>query len=290
MLRRPSIVLGFLLLAACKPATREFQLHGQVIQSDPSKKMIVVKHGDIPGFMPGMAMAYKVKQSSDAEGLRPGDIIDAKISVLRDGSDFWLSAVHVDERGNAAAGSSNAVHMLKPGEKVPADLELINQDGKPIRLSDFQGKAVLMTFIYTRCPLPEFCPRLSSQFSKVQDDLSKTPDDYARTHLLTVSFDPQYDTPAVLRKYGSAYLHDDPSGFSHWDFASAQPDKLRAFADAFGLTYIEEDNQISHTMNIVLIAPDGTVSKYWTADWNAAELEDALRQAAREEDVAKHPL
>jgi protein SCO1/2 len=107
---------------------------------------------------------------------------------------------------------------------------------------------------------------------------------------LTVSFDPQYDRPAVLRKYGLAYLHDDPSGFLHWDFASAQPDKLRAFADAFGLTYIEEDNQISHTMNIVLIAPDGTVSKYWTADWNAAELEDALRQAAREEDVAKHPL
>src|SRR5215831_15635668 len=95
MLRRPLIVLGFLLLAACKPATREFQLHGQVIQSDPSNKTIVVKHGDIPGFMPGMAMPYKVKQSSDAEGLQPGDVIDAKISVLGNGSDFWLSGVHI---------------------------------------------------------------------------------------------------------------------------------------------------------------------------------------------------
>lgn len=273
------LAVAVLLLAACKPATREFQLHGQVVQVDSSKKMVVVRHGDIPGFMPGMTMPYKVQQTTDAEGLRPGDTIDAKISVLRDGSDFWLSGIHIDERtGNAPQAA--AVQMLKPGEHVP-DLELINQDGKPFHLSDFKGKAVLLTFIYTRCPLPEFCPRLSSQFSKIQDDLKKTPDDYARTHLLTVSFDTQYDTPAVMRKYGMAYLRDDASGFAHWDFATAKPDKLKELANAFGLVYFEEENQISHTMNIVLIAPDGTVSKYWSADWKTSDLEDALRQAAR---------
>ena len=111
--------------------------------------------------------------------------------------------------------------------------------------------------------------------------MRKTPDDYARTHLVTVSFDPQYDTPEVLRKYGMAYLRDDAAGFSHWDFASAPPEKLRDLANAFGLYYLEEDNQISHSMNIVLIAPDGTVAKYWSADWTTPELEDALRTAAR---------
>jgi protein SCO1/2 len=268
------------VLASCKPATREFTLHGQVVQSDPSQKTIVVKHGDIPGFMPGMTMAYKVKQSFEAEGLKPGDVIDANVFVLRDGSDFWLQGVRITGRASASnASGSTAVHMLQPGEQVP-DLELINQDGKTFRLSDFRGKAVLMTFIYTRCPLPEFCPRLSSQFARIQDDLAKTPDDYARTHLVSVSFDPQYDTPAVLRKYGLAYLRDDASGFGHWDFASAPSDKLRDLANAFGLYYNEEDNQISHTMNIVLIAPDGKVVKYWSADWTAAELETALRQAA----------
>ena len=271
--------LALLFLSACKPATREFQLHGQVIQSDVSQKTIVVKHGDIPGFMPGMTMQYKVKQISDVDGLRPGDVMDAKVSVLRDGSDFWLSGVRITDRGGNTGGSSTSVQMLKPGEHVP-DLELIDQDGKPFHLSDFKGKAVLMTFIYTRCPLPEFCPRLASQFARIQGDLAKTPNDYAGTHLLTVSFDPQYDTPAVLRKYGMAYLQDDASGFSHWTFASAPPDKLRALANAFGLVYIEEDNQISHTMNIVLLAPDGTVSRYWSADWTAPELEDALRKAA----------
>jgi protein SCO1/2 len=282
MTRCLPVVLALLCLGACKPATREFQLHGQVVQSDPSKKTIVVRHGDIPGFMPGMTMRYKVKQTTDADGLRPGDIVDAKVSVLRDGSDFWLSGVRITERGGEGGGAGNpvaGVQMLKLGEHVP-DLELINQDGKPIRLSDFEGKAVLLTFIYTRCPLPEFCPRLASQFAKIQNSLAKTPEDYARTHLLAVSFDPQYDTPAVLRKYGMAYLQDDASGFSHWDFASAPPDKLRALANAFGLLYVEEENQISHTMNIVLIAPDETVSRYWSADWTAAELEDALRKAA----------
>ena len=277
-MKRGCIFLAVLFLAACKPATREFQLHGQVIQSDPNQKMIVVKHGDIPGFMPGMTMQYKVKQTNDAQGLRPGDVIDARVSVLRDGSDYWLSGVHIAERGkdNSAAA---AVHMLKPGEHVP-NLELINQDGKPFHLGDFKGKAVLMTFIYTRCPLPEFCPRLTSQFARIQDDLAKTPEDYARTHLVTVSFDSEFDTPPVMRKYGLAYVRDDASRFSQWDFATAKPDKLRDLANAFGLVYIEEDNQISHTMNIVLIGPDGTVSKYWSADWTAPELEEALRQAA----------
>jgi len=137
-----------------------------------------------------------------------------------------------------------------------------------------------VTFIYTRCPLPNFCPRLSSQFAKIHDDLAKTPDDYRKTHLLTITFDPKYDTAPVLRKYGLAYLDEDPSGFGYWDFAFTTPVELRKLADAFGLVYIEQDNQISHTMNIVLIAPDGTVAKYWSQDWTTAELEDALRRQA----------
>jgi protein SCO1/2 len=128
--------------------------------------------------------------------------------------------------------------------------------------------------------VPNFCPRLSSQFAKIQADFARTPEDYAQTHLLTISFDPKYDSPEVLRKYGLAYLRDDASGFSHWDFASTAPDKMENLAATFGLSYIEEDNQITHSMSIVLIAPDGTVSKYWTNEWTASELEDALRQAA----------
>jgi protein SCO1/2 len=273
-----SILAAIVLSAtACKPQTREFQLHGQVVQSDAEKNTIVVKHNDIPGFMPGMTMPYKVKDRSGMLALAPGDVMDARVVVLKDGSDFWLDNIRITD--SSARKGAKAPRVLKAGEKVP-DLELINQDGKKFRLSDLKGKAVLITFIYTRCPLPTFCPRLSTAFSKIHEDLAKDPNDYAKTHLLTISFDPDYDTPAVLRKYGMAYLKDDASGFDHWDFATTSPDDLHLLSEAFGLIYIEEDNQISHSMNIVLISPDGTVVKSWPFEWTPAELEDAMKKAA----------
>jgi protein SCO1 len=191
----------------------------------------------------------------------------------------WKTVRITDESGRKTI-KAGTVHRLDIGDHVP-DLTLVNQDGKSFRLGDFKGKAVLITFIYTRCPVPTFCPRLSSQFAKIQDDLAKMPGDLAKTHFVTISFDPKYDTPAVLRKYGLAYLDNDPAGFSHWDFASTNPGDLRKIADAFGLEYFEEDNQISHSMVIVLISPEGTVAKYWSTDWTTAELEDALRQQER---------
>ena len=139
---------------------------------------------------------------------------------------------------------------------------------------------MLVTFIYTRCPMPTFCPRLTSQFAKIQEDLAKTPAYYDRTHLLTISFDPKYDTAPVLRRYGLAYLDNDASGFAQWDFASAAPSDLRKLANAFGLIYLEQGNQISHSMDIVLISPQGKIVKYWATDWTTAELEDALRTEA----------
>ena len=170
--------------------------------------------------------------------------------------------------------------MLVPGERAP-EFTLVNQDGRKIHLSDFAGKALLVTFIYTRCPMPNFCPRLSSQFARIHNELKKNPGDYGKTQLLTISFDPKYDTPAVLRKYGLAYLDGDESGFSHWDFASTNPADLRRLAQAFGLEYEGEDNQISHNMIIVLIGPDGKVAKFWSTDWTWTELMENLQLAAQ---------
>ncbi len=228
-------------------------------------------------------MPYKVRDRSGLLTLAPGDVVDARVVVLRDGSDYWLDNIRITD--SSARKRATAQHVLKSGEPVP-DLELTNQDGKKFHLSDLKGKAVLITFIYTRCPLPSFCPRLSTEFAKIHQDLAKSSDDYARTHLLTISFDPDYDTPPVLRKYGMAYLGDASSGFSHWDFAATSADDLHLLSEAFGLVYIEEDNQISHTMNIILISPDGTVAKSWPFDWTRAELEDALRTAAHSTSAA----
>jgi protein SCO1/2 len=273
---RTLVLMGTLfLVAGCKPQTREFQLrHGQVIQTDVSNSTVVVRHNDIPGFMPAMTMEYKIKDQHSLADLQRGDVIDARIVVLRDGSDFWVDNIHVTD-ASARTAAERAARMLKPGQAIP-DIALIDQNGKSFQLSDFKGKALLVTFIYTRCPLPEFCPALSSLFAKVHESLLKTPADYARTHLLTISFDPKHDTPDVLRTYGLGYLHDNASGFAHWTFAAPSADELKKLAEAFGLLYVEEADQISHSINIVLIGADGRVSKYWSVT-NAKELEATMR-------------
>jgi protein SCO1/2 len=283
-MKRPAIagaITLFMIAAGCQPKTKEYSLRGQVLAKNEAANELTVKHEDIPGFMPAMTMPYKVKDPGAVHEVQPGDAIVADLIAANQGKDFWLEGIRIiDVSGRKTAKPAATRHILKVGEPVP-DLELINQDGVPFHFSDFKGKAVLATFIYTRCPMPAFCPRLSSQFAKIHEALAKTPEDYSRTHLLTISFDPKYDTAPVLRRYGLAYLDNHAEGFSHWDFASANQVDMRKLADAFGLEYFEEDNQISHTMDIVLVAPDGTVAKYWATEWTAAELEEALRREAR---------
>ena len=272
-------VLLVIATASCNRVKR-YPLQGEVISKDPATSEITVNHGDIPGFMSAMAMPYRVKDPAAIQEVQPGDKISAEVVVGKDRSDYWLEDVRItDKSGRGKVKPISASQMLMPGQAVP-DFALVNQDGRKIRLSDFAGKALLVTFIYTRCPMPNFCPRLSSQFAHIQNELKKDPADYAKTHLLTISFDPKYDTPAVLRKYGLAYLDGDASGFSHWDFASTNPTELRQLAKTFGLEYDEEDNQISHSMSIALIAPDGRVAKFWSTDWTWTELMTSLQHAA----------
>ena len=272
----PVVCLG-ILLSGCQSKTKHFDLKGQVLDKKPATNEITVNHEDIPGFMSAMTMSYSVKDKTGFQQVEPGDVIAADVMTTKNGNEYWLENIRITDASGRKKIKPGTVHRLDIGERVP-DLSLVNQDGKSFRLDDFKGKAVLITFIYTRCPMPTFCPRLSGQFSKIQDDLAKTPADFAKTHLVTISFDPKYDTPPVLRKYGLAYLDNDPTGFSHWDFASTNAGDLRKIADAFGLEYFEEDNQIAHSMVIVLMSPEGRVAKYWSTEWTTVELEDALRQ------------
>ena len=278
------LAFSLLVLIVLSPAcnrTKRYPLRGLVLEKNTSTSEITVKHEDIPGFMSAMTMPYKVKDPVIVQELQPGDAIAAEVVTANNGNDYWLEDVRItDESARKTIKPPVAVHRLDAGEQVP-DIPLTNQDGTSFRLGDLKGKALLVTFIYTRCPMPTFCPRLSGQFAKIHGDLSKTPDDFTKTHLVTISFDPKYDTPSVLRKYGLAYLDDNSAGFSHWDFASTNPSDLRKLADAFGLEYFEEDNQISHTMDIVLISPDGKVARYWGTEWTTSELEDALREQAK---------
>ena len=224
-----------------------------------------------------MTMPYPVKDTQGLAEVEPGDRITANV-VVRNNDDYWLEHITITDKSERGSVSASPPHELLPGEAVP-DVALINQDGKMLHLSQFKGKALLLTFIYTRCPLPTFCPLISSEFAEIQSELAKNPTDYDRTHLV-ISLDPNYDTPPVLRKYGLAYLRDDASGFAHWDFVSTTPADLQKLASAFGLQYFEQNNQISHGMSTVLLAPDGIVAKTWPGnEWKTSEVLAALKNA-----------
>jgi len=258
-----------------------FHLNGKVLATSPSTGAITIQHGDIPGFMPAMTMPYKLKDPSEAARLKPGDEISADVLARSDSDEYVLDAVVVTKQ--AVPGLAPAMlppHQLMVGEQVP-DLPLVNQDGNAIHLQDYRGKALLITFIYTRCPMPTACPLISSHFAKVNETLARDPKTYLASHLLSISLDPSYDKPSVLRKYGLAYLDDNASGFSHWEFADTTPGDLKKLAVAFGLEYTEEDNQITHTMETTLIGPDSKVAQTWSgSDWKPDEVASAVEAVA----------
>jgi len=275
-----------LLATSAQSETRRYNLRGVVVTTKPATNEVTVTHPAIPGFMPAMTMPFAVKDPNALRDLMPGDAITAVVVSVDNGKTYWLENIRITAHSARRDVKPPEIHRLNVGDPVPA-LALLNQDGKRIRLTDFRGKALLITFIYTRCPLPNFCPLLSSQFSRIRNDLMKEPAIYQRTHLMTISFDPRYDTPPVLRKYGLAYLDNDKSGFEYWDFTSTNPDDLSKLASAFGLEYFEADNQISHTMVIALVGRDGTIAQYWGNQWTTPELEQALRRQASAEAPSK---
>lgn len=262
-------------------AVDRYHLRGLVLATSPATGQITVQHGDIPGFMPAMTMAYKLKDAAEIQKLKPGDEIAADVLVHSDSDDYLLDSVTItSEARRGLLPAMLPPHQLMVGETVP-DLPLENQDGKMIHLKDYRGKALLITFIYTRCPMPTACPLISSKFARVNNALETDPKANAASHLISISLDPAYDKPPVLRQYGLAYLDDNPSGFTHWEFADTTPGNLKKLAEAFGLQYSEENNQITHTMATTLIDADSKVAQTWAgSDWKPDDVAAAVKAAA----------
>jgi protein SCO1/2 len=269
------------VIGGCQNSRKQYSLKGQLLARNDSTGQVTVDNEEIPGFMPAMTMIYPVKDAQGLQRVQPGDRITAVVVVENGGSNYWLEHVTVTDRsGRSLFSIPKKSRELLPNQKVP-DVALVNQDGKTLHLADFKGKAVLLTFIYTRCPFPDFCPLMSSRFAEIHETLSRKGPVYQKTHLVSVSLDPGYDTAAVLRKYGFPYLRGDVSGFAHWDFVSTSPGDLRTLASAFGLQYFEQNKQISHSLNTILLSPDGTVKQIWPGNkWTTAEVLAALESAA----------
>lgn len=278
MTRALPIVLALLLAAGCS-RSREYELRGQVLAVDRERQEITVKHEDIVGFMPAMTMPFRVANRSEFEARVPGELIRATL-VVGEGE------VHLEEvtrTGEAPLTEAPppTFDLLQPGEMVP-DEPFVDQNGVSRRLSDWRGKAVAVTFIYTRCPLPDFCPRMDQHFAAVRKEAASDPALRDRVHLLSISFDPEHDRPDVLKKH-AARAGTDGRG---WSFVTGDRDDIDRFASRFGVSIIREgqaSQEIVHSLRTAVIDPKGRLVRVFSGnDWTPPVLIDALRTALGE--------
>jgi protein SCO1 len=273
---------GFLCLFVAISCSNEkrFELQGKVVAVDRAKSEVTISHGDIKGYMPGMTMPFKVPSQADLQILAPDDQVTATLVV--DGSHTWLEDLIIT-RQSAYAPAMPTVVQAKEGDEVP-NFTLRNQDDREIRIHNYRGKALLLTFIYTRCPVPDYCTLMSNNFADVDRQLGQDPELYGKTHLLSISIDPEYDTPKVLRSYGSAHTgRYEKETFAHWEFAAGTKEQVKEIAQFFGLTYFPEKDQIIHGLRTAIVNPEGKVTKvYGGNDWKPGEAVDGLRTALQD--------
>lgn len=266
--------------SACSktPAAKRYPFTGRVVSVDTQSQSAIIDGDAIPGFMDAMPMPYKFKPPATLNHLLPGDSISADVVVVQSKNedappDYWLENVKVTAHIDPShATGANSLHMPAPGEDVP-DFSFTNQSGKHVTLKQYRGNVLLVTFIYTRCPFPDFCPRVSSNFSEIYKQIGTNPD-LASTHLLSISFDPKHDTPKVLRDYGFSVAHTrEPALFNHWEFAAPSSADLPRLADFFALTIKPEGGTITHNLSTAVIGPDGKIVKwYHGSDWQPSDL------------------
>jgi protein SCO1 len=285
-------ILVAMLLVGCHGAgsgapgaLKTYSVRGKVVSVNAQDGTAMVDLEAIPGFMEAMAMSYKVKDPAALGEMHPGDRFAAKLLVHADGAGYQaplLDEVVITAQAKPDYNPSVQYHAPKKGDAVP-DFKLVNQSGRSIHFGQFKGRALVLTFIYTRCQLQDYCPRMSNNFAAIDRALAADPATYAKTHLLSISFDPQHDTPAVLKTYGGDYtgLHEKAT-FAHWEFAAPSAAELAALTQYFAIGITPGDaGSLNHSLSTVLIGKDGkVVAWYPTNDWQPADIVTAVKTAA----------
>lgn len=271
---------------ADSPNAKRYPLRGKVLAADKAAKKATIKHEDIPGYMQGMTMDFPIHEDWVWGDLVPGAEIRAELVVDNTAKDpFWLENIAIlaapDPNKPAPPVDENFAQIGRP---VP-DLALTNQDGKPITFKDFQRKTLAITFIYSRCPLPNYCIRMSTNFSDLARQIASDQEYKDKLRLLSISFDPANDTPEKLKAYGIGYMGNDTKyKFDVWQLAVGKDEEVRKIADFFGLWYevdAADKTQINHSLRTAIVGPDGKLVKIIPGnDWTPAGLLSDMKAAS----------
>jgi protein SCO1/2 len=269
--------------AATAALPRYFDAKGVVQKLEADGKTVVIQHDAIPGYMAAMTMPFAVNNPNELRDLQPGDTITFRV-VVTDQNGWIDHVVKADTAPVPYASLPSFVHvipdvdLLKTNEVLP-DTRLTNELGQVISTGQFRGQALAFTFFFTRCPYPNFCPFLSSSFEEAQKKLTALSNGPANWHLLSISFDPDYDSPATLKAYALAHDYDP----AHWTFASGNLTDLIVLGDRFG-EYFGHDSSggMTHNLRTVVLDTEGRLRKVfignsWTSDELVAEIIKATR-------------
>lgn len=234
---------------------RTFKAKGTVQKVELEQRTLLVEHGAIPSYMDAMTMPFKVRRPEEMTGLEPGDQISFQLCVTE--TESWIDRIVKMGRGGVVQPA-----RLEPTGQMPEtiqphhpllDYPFTNELGQAVTLHSFKGQALAMTFFFTRCPIPEFCPRLSKNFAEASGKLSALPHAPTNWHFLSVSFDPAFDTPGVLKAYAQRY-HYDPA---HWSFLTGPKDKIGELARLSNVEYEPDSGLFNHNFRTMIIDASG---------------------------------
>ncbi|QQS41334.1 MAG: SCO family protein [Acidobacteriota bacterium] len=268
------------------PNAKRYELKGVVESVNLEEKTAMIAHEEIPGFMEPMTMKFRFKDEWVWDALKEGSQVTAVMVVDNEKGKYWLENPSIVDAPTTAGPEPPKEDVAVEGKKV-IDFSLTDQDGNTLTPKDFEGKAWAITFIYTACPLPEYCILMSKNFSDLANQIADDPELSNKVRLLSISFDPAKDTPEKLRAYGLGYLGKESraSDFKIWKLAVGEDEKIRKIADFFGLRYeVDEKNKthFNHSLRTVAIGPEGTVRKVFSGgDWKKSELLDELKASLK---------
>jgi protein SCO1/2 len=260
-----------------------YDTRGVVRGFSPNRSTIEIQHENIPGFMPSMMMPFVARNPKQIADLKTGDAISFGMAVTQ--KDFWIEnvkkirrdEVNVAEPKQTLSVSTERDAHLKEGDEMPA-FSLTNQNAERVSFDTFRGQPFVLTFVFTRCPVPNFCPRMSNNFEELQAAIKASGGTLATTRLLSITLDPDYDTPKVLNDY-AAFHHADSK---IWSFATSDEKEIDSLTRAFSVYRQNEGGTISHGLATALINPNGTVERIWRGNaWTSAEVIEAIRSETK---------
>lgn len=267
-----------------KAKTQSFEVRGVLKEVKPDGKTVVVRHEAITNYMEAMTMPFRVKEPKEVSALRAGDEISFRLRVTD--SESWIEGVSrigaaPPEESRQRADAVVTVPETTPRHHPLLEYKFTNELGQPVSLSDFRGQALAITFFFTRCPLPEFCPRLSKNFQEAAQKLKSMAGAPTNWHFLSVSFDTEHDTPAVLRAYGELYQYDP----KHWSFVTGPADKIGELARLSDVTFVRDGGSYNHNFRTLIIDATGHLQMIFPMGGNLSD--DIAKEIVKAASVAK---